>query len=113
MRLALRPDGRQGQFAAYLGDELVCTSRQPFLDGARELVRRGYDPTLLLTTRHEGKGYDNFIPRPIGELAGLTVSERDSGLRLERYRAFDGPAKQAGVAAAVASPMRKSLAEAA
>jgi len=34
-------------------------------------VRRGdrHDGATLLTTRHEGKPHDNFIPKPIGELA--------------------------------------------
>jgi hypothetical protein len=90
VRLLLRPHGRHGQFAAYLGCELICTSRQPLLDGARELARRGYDPTLALTTRHEGKGYDNFIPKLLAELADLTVD--DDNRRFRKFR----PWKSAG-----------------
>jgi hypothetical protein len=63
---------KAGRFDAYLDGQLICTSRQPLLDGARELLRRGCDPAALLTTRHEGKPYDNFVPAPIGELAKLT-----------------------------------------
>jgi hypothetical protein len=73
LRLVLRPHDRHGQFDAYLAADLICTSKQPLLDGARELLRLGHDPTLLLTTRHDGKGYDNFTPRPSGDLAALTV----------------------------------------
>jgi hypothetical protein len=83
LRLALRSHDRHGWFDAYLGADLICTSRQPLLDGARELLRLGHDPTLLLTTRHDGKGYDHFIPRPIGDLAALTVDEHN--LRLRKF----------------------------
>lgn len=69
--LALRPRPR-GYFDACLDGILVCTSRQPLFDGARELLRRGHDPADTLTTRHEGKAFDNFVPAPIGELAKLT-----------------------------------------
>ena len=88
LRLILTPD-RPGNFAAHLGDDLICISRQPFLDGARELLRRGYDPALLLTTRHVGKAYDNFVPAPLGERAKWTVTEgSQAGLRLECYHPF-------------------------
>ena len=39
------------RFEAWLDGELVCVSRQPRLDGARKLLRQGYAPEVLLTTR--------------------------------------------------------------
>ena len=34
------------RFEAWLGDELICVSRQPRLDGARVLLERDIDPPL-------------------------------------------------------------------
>jgi hypothetical protein len=83
--LLLRPHGLRGKFDAYLGDALICTSRQPLLDGARELLRGGHDPASLLTTRHEGKTYDNFVPTPIGELAKWDAVDHPHGVRFQKH----------------------------
>jgi hypothetical protein len=41
----VREINNSGRFEARLeGGELLCVSRQPFLDGARELLARGADP---------------------------------------------------------------------
>jgi hypothetical protein len=89
--LVLYPIQHGRQFEAYLDGAPICTSHQPLLDGARELLRRGFDPATLLTMRHAGKTYDSFIPKPIAELAKWTAVERGSGgPRLERYQAFRG-----------------------
>jgi hypothetical protein len=83
--LLLRPHGLRGKFDAYLGDALICTSRQPLLDGARELLRRGCDPASLLTTRHEKKAYDNFVPKPISDLAGWHAVDSPQGVHFRRH----------------------------
>ena len=54
---------------AHLDGELICVSRQPRLDGARELLRRGYSADGLMTTRAHNRDYDSWVPAPIGELA--------------------------------------------
>ena len=54
------------RFESWFDGELICISRQPRLDGARELLRRGYSPDSLLTTRAEGRSYDSFHPAQIG-----------------------------------------------
>jgi hypothetical protein len=69
---------KPGRFSAYLestGDVIVTGSAQPLVDGARELLARGFDPGALLTMRMEGKTYDSFEPLPIGKWAGLTYEE--------------------------------------
>jgi hypothetical protein len=70
-------DGRHVRFAAMVegSSEFVCLSRQPLVDGARELLARGYDPTTLLTMRHADRPYDSFEPQPISEWAKWTYSE--------------------------------------
>ena len=63
LTLILRPhiEHRNGwrfhldRFDAYLNGELILTSRQPWYDAARELLRRGYPGDTLLTMRHAGK----------------------------------------------------------
>jgi hypothetical protein len=78
-----------GRFTARLestGEDVVANTKQPLVDGARELLARGFDPATLLTMRHEGKAYDSFQPLPIGKWAGWTYEERDrDGLRCVRW----------------------------
>ena len=85
------------KFEGWLDGEMIVTSKQPRLDGARELMRRGYSPDVLMTTRAEGRDYDSFIPAPIGELAKWTITERDrGGLRRELWRSYqDGVSRSA------------------
>ena len=63
------------RFDLYLDGELILTSRQPWHDGARELLRRGYPSAALLTMRHAGKDYDCFMPLEIGYLAQGSISD--------------------------------------
>jgi hypothetical protein len=71
LTLILRPhiEQRNGcrfhldRFDACLNGELILTSRQPWYDRARELLRRGYPGDTLLTLRHAGEDYDRFMPR--------------------------------------------------
>jgi hypothetical protein len=73
------------RFDAYLDGELILTSRQPWCDGARELLRRGYPDDTLLTIRHAGKDHDSFVPRSIGYLAHWSISDSARG-KLKRIR---------------------------
>ena len=73
------------RFDAYLDGKLILTSRQPWYDGARELLRRGYPGDTLLTIRHAGKDCDNSVPLEIGYLAQWSISDSDRG-GLKRIR---------------------------
>lgn len=64
----------------------VVTSHIPLYAGARVLLDGGCLPTTLLTTRHAGREYDNFIPAPIGRLATRTLREGRDGLRSGRFK---------------------------
>ncbi len=91
VRLIIRPcpitTGKHAdKFDTYLDGHYIVTSREPLLDGARELLRRGHDPATLLTTRHACKAFDSFEPLPIGKLAGLMIGEGDKrGLSLRKW----------------------------
>lgn len=81
LRLIASPDRKKpGAFGAYLetGDVLVAGGRQPLVDGARELLARGFDPAALLTMRMEGKTFDSLAPLPIGKWAGWTYTEGET-----------------------------------
>jgi hypothetical protein len=75
--LTVRPDPlRPGSFFAGLADgDVIVQSRQPLVDGARELLARGYPPEQPLTMRHYNRPYASFEPRPIGDWAKWTYSE--------------------------------------
>ena len=56
LRLIAHPHLERGgyhldRFDACLDGELITTSRQPLLDGARALLARGFDPDVMLTIR--------------------------------------------------------------
>jgi hypothetical protein len=89
--LTVRPHRERGsyhvdRFDAYLSDELIATSRQPLLEGARALLARGVDPEALLTMRAHGRAYDSFHAKPIRAWAQWTITERDrDGLCREKW----------------------------
>ncbi len=56
--------------------------------GARELLRRGYSPDTLMTTRAHDRGYDSFVAAPIGELAKQTVHEGRSAPQRRTWEPF-------------------------
>jgi|SRR5262245_26255041 len=115
-RLILRPDPKKkpGRFSARLettGEIIIGSSRQPLVDGARELLARGFDPATPLTMRHEDSLHDSFRPLPIGTWAGWTYEEGErTALQRRPWRPFaagTGPQKsgsEPGVAPGGHSP---------
>ena len=91
IRLIIRPcpitsSKHADKFDAYPDGHYIVTSREPLFDGARELLRRGYDPDTLMTTRHDGKAFDNFKPAPLGKLAGLSSRDDKNGPRIVKWK---------------------------
>jgi hypothetical protein len=80
---------RNGRFEARLDgdDHVLCVSRTPFFDAARELVANGYDPNLTLIMRHAGSEADSLRAK-LGTAASLTVEETDYGSKLRRWKPF-------------------------
>lgn len=67
--LALAAAG--GRYDAYLGTRLLAAgTRQPLLDGARALLRLGFDPTTVVVLKHIGPDTECLRGR-IGTVAGL------------------------------------------
>jgi hypothetical protein len=61
------------------GTLVLEVSRQPFLDGARELLKRGYDPATPYDMKRVNSETLSFVTTTIGDAAGLTVVASDSG----------------------------------
>jgi hypothetical protein len=80
---------RNGRFEARLDgdDRVLCVSRTPFFDAARELVANGYDPNLTLIMRHAGSDTDSLRAK-LGTAASLTLEETDYGPKLRRWKPF-------------------------
>lgn len=68
-----------GRFRASLDGRVLCkSSRTPFLDAARVLLKEGQDPKREIEMIHDGQIIVS-MRGTIGVLAGLTVSEPDKG----------------------------------
>ncbi|GJD92984.1 hypothetical protein [Methylobacterium iners] len=88
MEITVRKTKKPSVYKSYLGDTLLCTTRQPFYDGARELLRMGYPSETVVNMRHQGKTYPSFVPTTLGEAAKLTVIENDQeGPKLVNHQA--------------------------
>ena len=85
------------RFDACLNGELILTSRQPWYDAARELIRRGYPGDTVITIRHADQDDDRVVPLEIGDLAQWSISDSDrSGLKRIRWRPLPEHLKQRG-----------------
>lgn len=76
-----------GRFEARLDghDRVLCVSRTPFFDAARELIAQGYDPDTTLILRHAGSETDCLRAR-LKKAASLTVEETVYGPRVRRWK---------------------------
>jgi hypothetical protein len=77
-----------GRFQARLGrtgELLVASSRQPFLDAARVLIAKGYDPAAILEMKHEGNDIVT-LRGPLLKAARLSVEEGANGPRFVPFR---------------------------
>jgi hypothetical protein len=99
--LVTKPSGKPGRFFAYVRDELIVTSRQPFLDGARALLARGYDPATPYNMRHASSATLSFVTTTIGHAAGLRVSDTRTP-RFQKFVPFKGPIDEEDEAAEAA-----------
>ena len=89
---------KPGRFRAHLastGALVVSGSKQPLVDGARELLARGFQPARPLTMRHDGSSHDSFAPLPIGKWAKLTYKEGEKDA-LKRARWMPLPDDRVG-----------------
>jgi hypothetical protein len=80
--------GSAGHFRAQLegtDEVLVASSRQPFVDSARALVAKGFDPNATLIMRHSGSNVVALKAR-LAVAAKLGVEEGPRGPRFVPHR---------------------------
>jgi hypothetical protein len=80
---------QRGQYDALREDtgEHVLRSHQPLCDGARELIRRGEAPEVLVTIRHAGAACDSITPAPLGYWVKYTYTEGlSTPLRRQKWK---------------------------
>jgi hypothetical protein len=79
---------KPGRFEARLADgKLLCAStRQPLLDGARELLKHGVDPKVQVVMRHYNSTVD-ALKSTVGAAAKLTVDDHGSP-RFKKWQSF-------------------------
>src|SRR5258708_934852 len=71
--ITITPAARPGQFEARCSGRVLCTSRQPHLDGARALLELGYSPLTIIVTR---RGDVDCLRSTIAAAARLTIKEK-------------------------------------
>jgi len=80
------PDGASRYVARIDGDDRVlCVSRTPFFDAARELLAEGYDPSVTLIMCHAGTDTMSLRAK-LGVAARFTVEETDYGPKLRCWK---------------------------
>jgi hypothetical protein len=85
---------RPGYFTARCDGRLLCRSRQPLLDGARELLAAGYPADAVIVMKHAGSS-DVAATSTIEVALRLTIENSRHGT--PSFRRWNAPA---GVVAA-------------
>ena len=69
---------KKSKFTIFLNGELIGLVNSPAYDGARLLVKMGYDQDRLMTTRSMDSQHNSFLPQPIHKFAKLRSVETDN-----------------------------------
>ena len=81
---------KKSKFRIYLHDNLIGTVSSPIHDGARLLIKMGYSPHTLLTTRSQDSQHDSWVPKPLSHWAKWTTEEQDDrAVRLKSFREWE------------------------
>jgi hypothetical protein len=99
-------EARNGRYEARLEDgSLLCrNTRQPFFDGARELLRRGIDPQTRIVMRHKKSNTDS-LRSTVEAAARLRVKEADNAPpTFDIWKPFEGAGKPPRVTAQALKP---------
>lgn len=81
---------KKSKFRIYLHDNLIGTVSSPIHDGARLLIKMGYPPHTLLTTRSQDSVHASWVPQPLHKWAKWTTEEQDDrAVRLKSFREWE------------------------
>ncbi len=100
---ATRTAERDARWRAMFGDVHLGDFRQPFFQGARELLAKGHDPAELLQMRH-ANGVIGLTAK-LGEAAKWSAGDRKT--TFERWMPFSRPdvSPKSGLEASAGTPM--------
>jgi hypothetical protein len=86
LTIIITPAGT-GRYVARLADDdrVLCVSRTPFFEAARQLIADDYDPCTSLGMRHAGSETD-CLQAGLGAAAAFTVVETDYGSKLRFWK---------------------------
>jgi hypothetical protein len=102
--------GRCGMYEARHELRVLCTSRQPFLDGARKLIVLGFDPDATLLMYRSGT-QDWALRAVLGVAAKHTVDEHN-GTVLAAWKPLHhsaGSARIAAIGSAATAPLASRI----
>lgn len=68
---------KKSKFNVYLGGELIGVVASPAYDGARLLLKLGYSPDALMTTKAKDSQHASWKPQTLAKWAKLTIQELD------------------------------------
>lgn len=81
---------RKSKFALYLGETLIGLVASPIHDGARLLLKMGYDPETLMTTQAKDSQCSSWKPQPLWKWAKWTTEEADDrSVRAKPFREWE------------------------
>ena len=69
---------KKSKFTIFVDGEVIGLVNSPAYDGARLLVKMGYDPQRLMTTRSMDSQHNSWTPQPIHKFAKLRSVETDN-----------------------------------
>jgi hypothetical protein len=103
IEIVIHKTGTPGRLASVVkGEVVVKSTRQPFYDGARALLDRGFDPDTVICARWHGSPI-TAMQTTVGEAAKWSVSDSDSrGLRRQRWMPYEDAHSRGAVEASAA-----------
>lgn len=81
---------KKSKFEIYLNGTSLGQVNSPIYDGARLLLKMGYNPEELLTTRQADSLHNSWKPQPLWKWAKWTTEEADNrSVRAKSFRDWE------------------------
>lgn len=81
---------KKSKFAIYLNDNFIGLVNSPSHDGARLLLKLGFDPDTLMTTQAQDSQHPSWKPQTLHKWAKLTTEEQDDrAVRVKSFREWE------------------------
>lgn len=81
---------KKSKFEIYLNGTSLGLVNSPTYDGARLLLKLGFDPDTLMTTQAQDSAHPSWKPQPLHKWAKLTTEEQDDrAVRVKSFREWE------------------------